>query len=370
MIEDRAVPARDVVTIPAGELDRLLRRAFQRAGLDDADAATVSEVLVDANLRGIDSHGVERAPIYLRRVHAGLAGGRERVRVHTDAGAMVRLDAGHALGVLAAVPAADLAIDRARAHGMALVSVGRSGHFGHGGFYAQRGAAAGMLAIVASNAPASMAPHGATSPFLGANPLAIGAPLGHGREFVVDFSTSVIARGRIRRARNLGEEIPAGTAIDAGGRPTVDPEAALAGSVLPMSGPKGSGLALGIGLLTSFLADADFDDEMGSMYTDFQRPQNIGHVFIMIDAGRLTDAAAATDRAAAMLDRLHGLLPADGFDAVRAAGEERDRCLAERRRSGIPVAVEELTALAAACAACGAGEVAAEVGRHVPLSTP
>lgn len=357
----------DPVTVPAGQLEDLLRRAFSGVGLDAKDAAAVSEVLVDANLRGVDSHGVERAPIYLRRVHMGLAGGSAQMTTRADAGGLVWLDAAGALGPTAAVPATDLAIERAAVHGIALVSVGRSSLFGHAGFYAQRGAARGLLAIVASNAPACMAPHGAGNAFLGTNPLALAAPLGRHGQFVLDFSTSVIARGRIRRAGNLGGVIPVGCAVDTSGQPTTDPAAALAGAVLPMAGPKGSGLALGISLLTAFLAEADFDDEMGSIYSNPDRPQNMGHIFIMIDPGRLTDPATATTRAEAMIDRLHQLMPAEGFDEVMAAGENRDRLAAERRRSGIPVAVEELAALANACSECGVAAVAAELASLAPI---
>ena len=355
-------------TISAGRLTDLLCRAFRGVGLDEGDATAVSAVLVDANLRGVESHGVERAPVYLRRVHAGLAGGSGRMTTRVDAGALVWLDAGGALGPAAAVPATDLAIARAEVHGIALVSVGCSSLFGHAGYYAQRGAARGMLAIVASNAPACMAPHGARTAFVGTNPLAIATPLGDHGQFVLDLSTSVIARGRIRRSGKLGEMIPEGCAIDAAGNPTTEPAAALAGSVLPMAGPKGSGLALGISLLTAFLAEADFDDEMGSIYSGAQQSQNMGHIFIMIDPGRLTDAAAAADRSQAMIDRLHALVPADGFDSVRAAGERRERCAAERRRSGIPLAGPELAAFAEACADCGVADVAAELAALAPVS--
>jgi LDH2 family malate/lactate/ureidoglycolate dehydrogenase len=359
-----------VVTLTASHLDALLQRSFRGVGLADADAAAVTEVLVDANLRGIDSHGVERAPIYMHRVHGGLAGGTDRMTIRSDTGAMVWVDAGQALGPAAAMRATDLAIERARAHGIALVSVGRSTHFGHAGFYARRGAAQGFLAVVASNAPASMAPHGAATAFLGANPIAIGAPLGAHGQYVVDMSTSVVARGRIRRAGNLGAAIPEGLALDAEGRSTTDPASALAGSVLPVGGPKGSGLALAVSLLTAFLAEADFDDEMGSMYSDFSRPQNIGHVILMVDPGRLTDAERATARAQAMIDRLHALLPAEGAEDVRAAGEQSDRCARERHAAGIPVATEEIEALAAACSACGVADVAAELARLVvPMPT-
>ncbi len=127
-----------------------------------------------------------------------------------------------------------------------------------------------------------------------------------------------------------------------------------------MGGPKGSGLALGVSLLTAFLADADFDDEMGSMYSDSSRPQNIGHVFLMIDPGRLTDTARATARAEAMIDRLHALLPGRGRGGRprrrRAARPVRPRAAP----AGIPIATEELAAFASACNDCGAADVAAE----------
>jgi LDH2 family malate/lactate/ureidoglycolate dehydrogenase len=354
-----------VVVLTASDLDALLRRSFRGVGLAEADADAVSEVLVDANLRGIDSHGIERAPIYMHRVHTGLAGGTDRMSIRADTGAMLWVDAGQALGPAAALRATDLAVERARTHGIALVSVGRSTHFGHAGFYARRGAAQGLLAVIASNAPASMAPHGAATAFLGANPLAVGAPIGRHGEYVLDMSTSVVARGRIRRAGNLGAVIPEGLALDADGRSTTDPAAALAGSVLPVGGPKGSGLALAVSLLTAFLADADFDDEMGSMYSDFSRPQNIGHVILMIDPGRLTDTERASARAEAMIDRLHALLPAEGAEDVRAAGEQSDRYARERLAAGIPIATEEIEALAASCSACGVADVAAELARLV-----
>ena len=253
---------------------------------------------------------------------------------------------------MAALPATDLAIERAGLHGIALVSVSGSSHFGHAGFYAQRGAARGLLAIVASNAPASMAPHGAATAFLGANPIAIGAPLGRYGEFVVDLSTSVIARGRIRRSRNVGGTIPAGCALTRWAAHN-RPRGRLHGSVLPMGGPKGSGLALGISLLTAFLAEADFDDELDSMYTDSERPANIGHVFIMIDPGRLTDRrerhrpCGGDDRAVART------CPGRGVRPCPRGGRGARALRRERRRTGIPVAAGELVAFASACNDCG-----------------
>jgi L-2-hydroxycarboxylate dehydrogenase (NAD+) len=341
------------------DLGRLLWAAFAGAGLPAHDAAAVSDVLLDANLRGTESHGLARAPAYLRRVHAGLARGTEGFALSVAAGALCRVDAGQGLGPAVGVRAVDLATDIAGEHGLGLVAVGGSSHFGAAGFYARRAAQRGLIALVASNGPATMAPHGAARRFLGTNAIAVGAPLGRHGAFVLDMSSSIEARGKIIRANALGRPIAPGLAIDAQGRPTTDAAAALAGAVLPLGGPKGSGLAFAVCLLAGMLGGAGFDDEVAPMYGDPPRPQNVGHLFLAIDPGRLASPDDAAARVEALVDRLHALPAADGFDAVRVAGERGDRLTADRRRDGIPVEAAELEALAAACEDCGLPDIAA-----------
>ncbi len=337
-----------------------MKTCFSGVGLSPPDAAIVAEVLVDASLRGVDSHGVERAPVYMRRVHAGLARGTEQVSVTVENGAMVRLDAGRALGPAVAVKATDMAVELAGRHGIGMVAVGGSSHFGHAGFYARRAARRELIAVILSNAAHSMAPHGSAEPFLGANPLAIGVPLGQRGEFVLDMSTSIVARGTIRRAQAAGQTLAAGLALDAEGQPTTDPAAALSGSVLPIAGPKGTGLALTLCLLAGTLAEADFDDEIESMYTDAPAPvaPSIGHVMLTIDPWRLSDRASTVRRLEALVDRLHGLRPIDPAKPVRYAGERSENSLRQNSRQGIDLRVGELQAVARACVDCGLNELA------------
>ena len=349
------------VVLSHAELRLMMRDCFLGAGLDETDAEAVADVLADANLRGVESHGVERAPIYMRRLRQGLATGTNGAAVTVDAGAVCRMDAGRALGPAVSVLALDRAVALARQHGMGLVAVGRSTHFGAAGYYARRAAAQGMIAMVASNAAASMAPHGGSEPFLGANPLAIGAPLGRHGQFVLDMSTSVAARGRVRRAHALGEPVPEGLAIDADGVPTTDPLAAMAGSMLPVGGAKGSGLALAITLLTGLLAAADFDDEIDSMYGDAERPQNIGHLFWVVDPAVMGPPEEAEARVEEMIDRLHGVRTAPGVDGVIHPGERQDRVARERAASGIPVARIEIERLAEAASECGLESLAQDI---------
>jgi LDH2 family malate/lactate/ureidoglycolate dehydrogenase len=206
-----------------------------------------------------------------------------------------------------------------------------------------------------------MTPHGAKQAFLGANPLAIAVPLGRHGQFVLDMSTSIAARGRMRRAQAAGQQLPSGVAVDGSGRPTTDPGTALLGAVLPVGGAKGSGLAVALTLITSYLAEADFDDEIGSMYQGAARPQNLGHVFLAIDPSKLADAAQSEARAEAMIDRLHALTPAESFDDVIFAGERQSRVAQQRAQHGIPVARHELLELVGAAADCGMQELAERI---------
>ena len=153
--------------------------------------------------------------------------------------------------------------------------------------------------------------------------------------------------------------IPEGLAIDADGRPTTDSHAALAGSVLPFAGPKGSGLALAIGMLSAVLAQADFDDELASMYEDFDRPQNVGHLFIVIDPWHLSDREREETRLDGMIDRLGRLRPAQGSSSVQYPGQPEAALARERLECGIPIEHEELLAYSQLCTDCGFADLAA-----------
>jgi LDH2 family malate/lactate/ureidoglycolate dehydrogenase len=344
--------------LPARTLRELSQECFERLGLSREDAFAVADVLIDANLRGIESHGFQRVPIYMRRVSAGLSGGTEGMTVSAEWGCLCRMDARQALGPAAGVKAVDHAIGLSRSFGVGLVAVGHSTHFGPAGYYARRACGQGLVAVVASNAPKTMAPYGAAEPFIGTNPVAVAIPLGRAEPFVLDMAASIVARGKIIRAATLGESIPEGLAIDLHGRPTTDAHAALAGSVLPFGGAKGSGLALAVTMLAGILADADFDDEMASMYDDWDRPQNVGHLFLVIDPARLEDPRRASERLEALVDRLHALRPVEGCSSVLYAGEPEARLYRERSLAGVPIKKEELQAVAEVCLACGLHDLA------------
>ncbi len=336
--------------IEATALTSLSRACFEQLGVPGEDAQAVADVLIDANLHGVPSHGFQRVPIYMQRVRAGLSGGTERLSVVAESGALCRMDAGHALGPAAAVKALDHGLALAQRSGVGLVAIGRSTHFGAAGYYARRAAGVGLVSIVMTNATKRMAPHRSADAFLGTNALAIGIPLAEHDPFVLDMATSTGAQGKITRAKQRKQEIPIGLAIDRDGRPTTDPSLALAGSLLPVGGPKGSGLALAISLLAVLLAHADCDDEMASLYNTFDRPQNTGHVFLLIDASRLGDV---DDRLDQMIERLMALSPIAGSPPVEYPGQAGARLARIRHEAGVPVSRRELANVADACGAYG-----------------
>lgn len=351
-------PLSSAVLVGREELMGLTSDCFTSLGIGAEDAEAVADVLVAANLHGVPSHGFQRIPIFMKRVHAGLSGGTERMRVVAESGALCRMDAAFALGPAASVKALDRSLALAGEHGIGLVAVGRSTHFGAAGYYARRAAREGFVGVVISNAFKRMAPYGAAEVFLGTNPLAVGIPLAEHDPFVLDMATSIAAQGRITRARQLGEPIPAGQAIDPDGRPTTDAAQALAGSLLPVGGPKGSGLALAISLLSVLLAHADPDDQMGSLYRSFERPQNSGHVFIAIDGDRLGPGAASLDE---VIERLIGLRPIEAAGAVEYPGQAGARLARARARDGIPIEAAELADLIKTCRGFGLEELARRV---------
>ncbi len=349
-----------VVLVPAGALHGLIEACFEGLSVGGKDATAVADALLHANLRGIDSHGFDRVPVYMRRVKSGLATRGEAISVVSRHGALCRLDAGHALGPVAGVKALDLAAEIAADHGVGVVAVGNGTNLGAAGFYALRAARRRLVGIVVTNAPKMMAPHGARDAFLGSNALAIAAPMGDRDELLLDMSSTQTARGKIRRASAMGEPIEAGLALDEDGEPTTDPRRALAGTLLPMAGPKGSGLAFAIAVLVGLLAEADFDDEVASIYADPSRAQNLGQLFVAIDPWRVADPERAAARLGRLADRLHGLRPVEGVEAARYPGEGAAQRARERQRSGIPVPAVDIEAAAEACEECGLPRLASD----------
>lgn len=323
------------------------------AGVSATGARTVAESLVEADLRGVTSHGLMLLPMYVDRLRAGSVSTADRAEVVLDLGAVAVLDAGHALGQLTADQAMGLAMSKAATHGVGAVVVRHAFHFGGAYRYAEQAARGGCIGIAAANTrPLMPAPGGAT-PVVGNNPVAVGVPRGVGDPVVLDMALSEAALGKIRLAGAEGREIPATWATDADGAPTTDPAAAITGMLLPTGGPKGYGLALMVDVLTGVLGGGSSGAQVKGMYADVSIPNDCSHVFIALDIATFGGRESFDDRLEAVLGQITSSALAPGSRGVLLPGQREAELAITRRDAGVPVERSVLDGLHAAAKLVG-----------------
>lgn len=308
------------------------------AGLPAPRAMLVADSLVDAEARGISSHGVSRVRIYTERLKGGMLDARAEPEIVKRWPATVQVDAHNAIGHVGANAGMELAIAGAAEAGACTVGVANSNHCGTLAYFTRRAATQGLVMIAMSTAPTTMVYFGGRTRAVGTNPLSISVPRPDGAPVVVDMATSATARGKISIAHQLGQDIPEGWAVDIDGVPTTDAAAALAGSVVPFSGPKGSGLAMMIDLLAGAMVGGVWGDNIGNMYEDWTRPQRVGHLFMALNPEAWFGYEGFLAEVGAFADRLHRLPPASGFDQVLLPGEVEDRAYRRASDEGVTLA--------------------------------
>ena len=325
----------DVHTVAAGDLENWARAALLAAGADEVPASVTARVLVDANRRGLDTHGVLILRLYLPRLASGAMDGRARPGVALDLPAAAVVDGHNALGPYVASFAIDLCCDKAERQGAAAVAVRRSNHFGAASCFTEAAARRRCVAMVFSNSDRHMAPPGALEPVLGTNPIAIAAPAGgHAHVPSLDFATSAVALGRIRVAERAGERIPEGWAIGPDGRATEDPAEAMRGSLLPMGGHKGFALAFMLDVLSGCLAGGGISPEIPGD-PEGREPQGTGHLAVAIHLPSLAEPEVYAERLRSLADAVHGASRAPGVEPFQIPGEPEART-ARARGGAIP----------------------------------
>lgn len=352
------------MTVSHERLQSLVSEIVAAHDVPIADAERVAQCLVLADLRGVASHGVARLPIYTERLRRGLVNPRPSLALHTPTPVCARLDGDDGLGFVVATRAMDEAIERASTYGIGMVAVRRSTHFGMAACYLLQAVEAGYVALVLTNASPAMPVWGGKEPLLGTSPFAFAAP-GNGTTppIVLDMATSVVARGKIRRAAANDEPIPEGWALDKEGNPTTDPHKAYEGIILPLGGPKGSGLSLMMDVVCGVMSGAAFGGTVGNQYLDFDAPQNVGHCVIAIQPGVFVDGDYA-QRMAELHARIMSGPLLDPAAPILMPGERETRHEAERRRSGIVLSAADVDALRQE-----AQRVGLEVGDHLEFRT-
>ncbi len=340
------MPDPDALRLPVASLTRFAAQALARNGLPPADADIVAEMMVEADLHGADAHGVFRLPRYIDRLKAGGYNRAPAITVDKSKGGLARVNGDGAMGHLVVRRCVDEAMARAREHGVSWVGCHDSNHAGAAGVWAMRPVAQDMIGIYMAVGSANhMAPWGGIEPLLSTNPIAIGVPGGKGGPVLLDMATTNAAYGKVKMAAALGQPMPADWMIDAQGAPLTDPARASAGTLLPIGGPKGYGLALMIGLLAGTLNGAALGRDLVDFNADDTTPTNTGQSILVIDLAALGAVDVFKQQVDLLRQELTGSDLRPGFDGIRLPG---DRALAlhrERSAAGIPCPPVLLTAL-------------------------
>lgn len=314
----------------ASDVRETAEAALLRAGVPAASAATQVDLWLDAELRGIASHGLLRLERIVERISLGLADPRATGRHLWHGAGFLEVDGCNGLGPVVALSALDAIQQRARETGIALAAIHASQHIGMLAWYAERVARSGQVGIVLSTSEALVHPWGGRQALLGTNPIAIGVPTGEPEPFVMDTATSIVSMGEIHDRAHRGLPLESGWALDAHGNPTTDAQAAKSGAIAPFGQAKGYALGLAFELLVSGLTGAALGrDVRGTL--DSEHLCNKGDVFIVVDRAR-------ADGIAAYLELIRRAEPAEGFEAVLVPGERGRATRAERLRNGIPIA--------------------------------
>jgi LDH2 family malate/lactate/ureidoglycolate dehydrogenase len=324
------------VVVGAAALRGYVAAVCERLGLPPEHGRVMAETLVEADLRGVHTHGVNALPGYARRVQGGGANARPNVRVAREGPAFATVDGDAGLGQVVAHFAMTQAIARAKASGVGAVAAGNSSHFGAAAYYAAMALEHDMIGFATTSAGNRIAPIGGKTPVVGNNPLSWAIPAGREMPILLDMAQSVVAAGKLGMAQRKGERIPLGWALDKDGRPTDDPVAGAAGLLVPIGGPKGFGLAIVMDVLSGALSGAFFGRELARTHQP-GKASGIGHFFLAIDVGQFEDVARFKARVDGMIDEIHRSEPAEPGTRLYLPGEIEWLAKRERLERGVPL---------------------------------
>lgn len=323
------------MTISHQKLESFAERILLASGVDEPKAKLVAHSLIAANLRGVDSHGLQLLPFYVEQMEHGNINVAAEGHIASHSGTCMIYDGENGIGQVIAERCCQHAIRLGKFHGMAMVVARESNHFGAAAFWAQRLSEAGLIGLVMCNASPLVAPWQGKEPRLGTNPICVSVP--GPATWLLDMATTTVAAGKIFRAHfNQQPDIPAGWAMDAEGVPTTSTETAMNGLLMPLGGYKGSGLAMLAEVFSAVLGGGAMSTQLGGIRV-FGKPARVGQSFIAIDITRFMPADVFQARMEDLVAMMKSSAPAKGFDEVLVAGEPEWRAERERREHGIPI---------------------------------
>ena len=324
------------VRVRPNRLETFVREVLEGVGLTSPHRDTVSEALVRADLRGVDSHGVARLGAYVDHFEAGGFTLDPDIEIdHRGEGAIV-VDGDGGPGQSVGKHAMERAIELSTSAGIAFATVKRSNHFGTAAFYTEMASESDCIGIAMTNVPPEVIPFGGREPYLGTNPISVSCPTPYDYPITLDMATSIVAMGKIAHvAAERGETIPDGWAVDVNGEPTTDPTEVRA--LRPVGGAKGYGLGVVVDVLTGVLSGAGPSTTAGELYADYDEPMDVGHFFLAIDVETVRDLEEFKRDVGTFIDGLKTIEPEEGVDEVMLPGEIEAKTMERNLERGVPI---------------------------------
>ncbi len=320
------------------QISLFIARALETAGMPPNDAGTVADLMAEADLNGADGHGIFRLQSYIRRIQEGGINLFPNIHVEQEKSGMALVNGDNAQGHLVMKYCAELAIQKAKKSGVAWVGAHHSNHAGPANLYAKLPLAHDMIGLYVAVGNANhLPPWGGTAMLLSTNPIAVAVPALEEPAVVLDMATTVAAYGKVKTAAQQGQEMPVGWMITKDGEPLIDPTKADEGFLLPIGGPKGSGLSLVFGLLAGVLNGAAFGRDVVDFNADFQTATNTGQFIVAIDIAAFGDANSFKRRVDDAIRAIKNSPTLPGFEEVLLPGENSLRKREDYQVNGIPL---------------------------------
>jgi ureidoglycolate dehydrogenase (NAD+) len=317
------------------ELKSLMQNKLHQAGLSEAHAEGVADVLVHADARGIHSHGAMRVEYYAERIAKGGINAEPNFTFEKTGPTSAVFDGDNGAGHVAAKEAMDEAINMAKENGIAVVGVRRISHSGALSYFVQQAAAQDLVGISVCQSDPMVVPFGGAEAYYGTNPIAFAAPGKDGKHITFDMATTVQAWGKILHARSKNEDIPSDWAVDKDGESTTDPFKVNA--LMPISGPKGYGLMMMVDVLSGILLGLPFGNKVSSMYSDLSEGRELGQLHIVINPSYFTDLDTFKENIMTTMGDLNNIKPAPGYDKVSYPGQRSAEREAKYMEQGIEI---------------------------------
>ncbi|WWC93839.1 hypothetical protein V866_000675 [Kwoniella sp. B9012] len=323
-------------------------------GVPEDNAKIVAGCLIQADLRGVDTHGAMRIPSYMKRIRQGVLDPKASPDIKEITPVVCKVNGNNSFGFISAQMAMDRCITMAKTYGIGMASISHSNHFGMSASFVLQAAEQDMMSLVFTNSSPALPAWGGRDKLMGVSPIAAGAPSAPGEiPFVLDMAPSVAARGKIYRALRRGEKIPTDWALDGQGKQTDDPAAALEGVMLPMGGPKGSALAIFMDVFSGVLSGSAFAGEVVGPY-DPSAPSNVGHFIMAIKPDLFMPLEDFKKRMTYLYNKVTNCNKMDGTERIYFPGELEILQEKTRKEKGIPWTQSEIDSLNAEADLVGA----------------